>query len=230
MAEINTLRGKATLPQTLSQHVAEIVRSRIISGHYLPGDSLPETEFQKEFGCSRAPIREAFRILSESGLVDHKPRRGFSVHCHDADSLKDLYRLRALLESFVIDEIAERADLSVLTERLEKLLESMDQSFLQNDLDIYFGINVEFHNTLIEFADNKPLERISTSLNEMSLPVRNYLLRRKFPDRSIYRYHKELVEHIKNREFSEARSLVKSHVLNNLEDLARYYPANLKVC
>ena len=50
------------------------------------------------FGVSRNTLREAFRLLGREGLVEHFPHRGgFVARLEEAD-VRDLYRIRRILE------------------------------------------------------------------------------------------------------------------------------------
>lgn len=54
----------------LPRQVASALRSRIIAGQWEPGDQIPsEEELAKEFGVSRATIREAVSLLTVQGYL-----------------------------------------------------------------------------------------------------------------------------------------------------------------
>ena len=59
--------------------LADALRRRIIAGEFAPGTRLSETSLAELLGVSRNTLREAFRVLSQQGLVEHVPHRGVSV-------------------------------------------------------------------------------------------------------------------------------------------------------
>ena len=61
------------------QQVVEILRSKIVAGHYEPGERLIEAALSIELGTSRGPVREALRQLESEGLVMSFPYRGAVV-------------------------------------------------------------------------------------------------------------------------------------------------------
>ena len=63
----------------LPEQIAEHISTKIIRMEYKPGERLFETTIAKEFGISRSPIREAFRILEKKRLVNLIPRHGAVV-------------------------------------------------------------------------------------------------------------------------------------------------------
>jgi len=55
------------------------LRREILAGALTPGERLVEEQVTRRFGISRAPLREALRLLAQQGLVEHLPRRGVRV-------------------------------------------------------------------------------------------------------------------------------------------------------
>jgi DNA-binding GntR family transcriptional regulator len=72
-----TIEFKAS--KGLTEQIAEYLGSRIIHMELKPGERLFEAKLAGEMGVSRAPVREALRMLEMSGLVEFMPRRGVRV-------------------------------------------------------------------------------------------------------------------------------------------------------
>ena len=52
------------------EQVADQLRELIVTGELAPGERLPtETVLAREFGVSRATVREALRLLAAQGLI-----------------------------------------------------------------------------------------------------------------------------------------------------------------
>ena len=82
------------------------LKSRIIRWEYPPGYRFTEEEICKEFGVSRSPVRETLRMLEEHGLVEKVPYRGCTVKQPDVQAINELYDVRAILESAVVELLA----------------------------------------------------------------------------------------------------------------------------
>ncbi|NIY74858.1 GntR family transcriptional regulator [Thalassospira sp. HF15] len=91
----------------LVQRVAKILSKAIITGKLAPGARLSESVVARELGVSRAPVREAARLLESSGLVTSEPNRGFFVRQVSAKALDDLYGLRLAIEIAVVERLVE---------------------------------------------------------------------------------------------------------------------------
>lgn len=85
-------------PISLSQQVADRLRSEILSGSLAPGAPIVVRDLVKRLGVSHIPIREALRELEAESLVVSRPGQSVVVSGVDLDELHDLYRLRRLLE------------------------------------------------------------------------------------------------------------------------------------
>jgi len=70
---------------------ADIIRGEILSGRMRSGDRLVETRLAADLGISRAPVREALKLLRAEGLVGEEPNRGaFVTSLSDADIIENL--------------------------------------------------------------------------------------------------------------------------------------------
>ena len=62
------------------RQLAAILRTRIRSGQYAPGQVMPsEQQIRDEFGISRGTARRAIALLRGEGIVDTIPGRGSYV-------------------------------------------------------------------------------------------------------------------------------------------------------
>ena len=65
-----------TKPPRHADQLRQVLEEEIASSLLAPGTRLEEMALAQRFGVSRTPIREALQMLSASGLVDLRPRRG----------------------------------------------------------------------------------------------------------------------------------------------------------
>jgi len=78
------------------------LKYEILSGATDPGERLVEQHLTRRLGISRAPLREALRLLAEQGLVEHTPRRGSRVATLSDRDVTELYAVRDVLERQVV--------------------------------------------------------------------------------------------------------------------------------
>ncbi len=211
-----------SLPETIPYFLADRIKAGIIRWRYPPGSSLREIDLAAEYGASRGPVREALRILELQGLVLHAPRRGFKVKHYTADDLRHLYRLRAQLEAEVIDALSTK-QVDALCDGLDRINAVMRDSAARKDLEGYFLNNIEFHQLMIDSTESSVLRTILHQVNAMSLPVRFILLRNEFSGRSEYKYHRDITQAVRDRNFKLAKKMTVEHITVNMERVVDVY-------
>src|SRR5664279_4232740 len=103
--------------QSLVELAVSRLREDILAGALVPGERLVEEQLTKRFQISRAPLREALRLLGEQGLVEHLPRRGARVTTYSDRDFDELFAVRDTLEHFASSLLARRPreELTVLS-------------------------------------------------------------------------------------------------------------------
>lgn len=154
-------------PIPISEAIFRHLGQQIIQGHLAPGERLLETKLCEELGCSRSPLREAFRMLAAENLVTIEPRRGARVAHLTEKGIANLFEVRIELEALSVGLAAERAgedDLAVL----EQLNAEMAATTENRDPAAYFAHNTQFHLAIARAADNEYLETLIRSANDRS--------------------------------------------------------------
>ncbi|GIF00396.1 GntR family transcriptional regulator [Paractinoplanes rishiriensis] len=99
---------------SLVELAVDRLRRDILSGRSDPGERLVEEQLTRRLGISRAPLREAMRLLAQQGLVEHIPRRGARVATLSDADVRELYEVRDVLERHAVASLPERPDLTAL--------------------------------------------------------------------------------------------------------------------
>jgi len=118
-------KEKQVNENTLTNEIADIVRERILKGEYEIGEKIKESSIAQELNVSRTPIREAFRMLEEEGLLDYLPNRGCYAKGFTKRDVSDIYTVREALEEIAMTWACERITDEEI-ERLEEQCELMD--------------------------------------------------------------------------------------------------------
>lgn len=96
--------------------VADELRRALFDGEVEPGTPLREIALTEAMGVSRSTIREALAVLVNEGVATRAPNRGVYVTELDPDSVRDVCRSRAVLETAGIrrwEHTTERARAAV---------------------------------------------------------------------------------------------------------------------
>jgi phosphonate utilization transcriptional regulator len=154
---------------SLSSLVQGELERLILSGELAPGAKLTEVTLAARLGVSRGPLREAFRMLEEAGLVRTEKNRGVFVRDIPIDEAIEIFDLRAAMDELVGRQLAERITPAQLKE-LRALVDAMERAVKADDARGYHLLNLQFHDRLVEMAGNRKLCAIYRKLiKELSL-------------------------------------------------------------
>lgn len=156
------MAGVDTRP--LRQQIADALQSAILNGEMKPGEALIETEIAAKLGVSRAPVREALQLLSNSGLVETVPYRGTTVRSLSDRDIEEVYSLRTTLETFALRRAMERGSPGLVAS-LTGICEAMEERAGAGDWASVSEEDQRFHQALISAADHDLLRQIWGDLN-----------------------------------------------------------------
>ncbi len=216
-----------TAPQTidlLREHslvtlAQQEIERRIISGEIAAGTKLNEADMAGLLGVSRGPVREAFRGLSQAGLVRVEKNRGVFVRQVSLEEADEIYEVRAALEGLIGRLAARRIGL-VETEQLRGIVKRMHQAQRSRRAEDYFELNVEFHDVLARAARNNALyANYRGVVNQLDLYRRATITRsaENIPVSTLE--HQAIVDAVASRDEVRAQMLLTEHVLVSRERL-----------
>jgi DNA-binding GntR family transcriptional regulator len=148
---------------TVTEKVLQALRSAIVQGAVKPGERLNESATSLQLGISRAPIREALKILEAEGLVETIPRRG---------SFVTNVSIKEIEETFVVVKIINIAAAGLaaahMTEphrkELKSIMRQMGRIKGSDDMEKVKNRCGRLHNFIIMASENRHLMKIQKSL------------------------------------------------------------------
>jgi phosphonate utilization transcriptional regulator len=199
---------------SLTMAVQQEVERAILAGEYTPGDKLNEAALALKLGVSRGPVREAFRMLDEAGLVRTEKNRGVFVRDIPLDEAIEIFELRATME----EAVGRRLAASMTPEQQQEiatLVHAMEDAVKAADSHSYHLLNLQFHDRLVDMAGNRKLAAIYRKLvKEISLFRRlNLAGRNVLPDSA--HAHWEILEAIKTGDPDTAGRALFEHAMNS---------------
>lgn len=138
----------------LPRVIADQLKQLIYGGEFKAGDRLNEAALALRMGTSRGPIREAIRILAGTGLVTAVLNRGVFVREVSIQEMLEIYDLRALVFGYAAERATEH-----ITDRhrrqFESLLDQMDRASKACDSDLYYNLNLQFHELILVLSSSQ---------------------------------------------------------------------------
>lgn len=205
---------------SLSSAAQQEIERMILAGDIAPGARLTESWLSERLGISRGPIREAFRMLEEAGLVRQEKNRGVFVRDIPLDEAVEIYDLRAAMDEM----IGRRLATSITAEQLKKaraIVDRMEAAARSGDVDAYHLLNLQFHDALVEFTGNRKLATIYRKLvKELAL-----FRRRNLNDRGVLPHsvaeHRQILKAIAAGDAEGAGRAMYAHVIESKERMLR---------
>jgi DNA-binding GntR family transcriptional regulator len=138
----------------------------ILSGELPPGSVLLQAEMARKLGVSRTPMREAFRLLQEEGLIDALPDQRARVRAVDPEDLDGFYGARIMLETLAVSMTAKSLTAEDL-QRMSDVLKRMQDLAGGDRPEEWHAAHREFHGMATQ-AVGPHLQRMLASLGENS--------------------------------------------------------------
>jgi DNA-binding GntR family transcriptional regulator len=137
--------------QASHEMVAAVLREAITNGLLRANQPLPQDEIAQQLRVSHIPVREALRQLQSEGLVTYQPNRGAQVSALTADEVREIYEIRAILETAAIRRAVPRLTDAQLAQA-ERILDAAEAA---TDGAAWGSHDVDFHQ-LIYALDGRP--------------------------------------------------------------------------
>ena len=201
------MHASAVVP-TSSAAVLHLLRQALDQGRWPPGHPLRQEEIAAEYGVSRVPVREAFFQLQAEGLVQVVPNKGVYVRTLGAADLRELFRLRRLLEGDMLAEAVPLHDAATLN-RLDTVQAALDKAGAVSD---WIAGDREFHEALYAPAARAETLAIVRRLRRM---VDRFYFARMKPGTRAKAWHEEhhaLIRAVRRREPAAATRLLVAHL------------------
>jgi DNA-binding GntR family transcriptional regulator len=149
----------------------EAIRDAIVDGRLRPGERIKEVPLARDLGFSRAPVRDALRLLERDGLVALVPNRGAIVPELRAVDILEVYALRASLGTLALHKVmlgdAARV-IAPLERELTRLVRAGERRRARDAADA----DLAYQQSIVTAAE---LPRVSTGFERLTWQVRMFL-------------------------------------------------------
>jgi DNA-binding GntR family transcriptional regulator len=207
---------------TIAEQISNRLAEDIINGVFVPGQKLEEQAIAERFEVSRTPVRDAFKQLLSTGLIESRPHRGVAVVDLELDQLNDLFEALGEVEAICARLSAQRMNI-VERKHLENL-HLKEASVLEEKADrVYFDYNEQVHSAIHKGAHNKALVEIAQDLRRRLSPFRRsmFFTEGNWPDHTSME-HDELISAILSGDMNKAYAEMSDHVANSALNAITY--------
>ena len=211
--------------RSVSEQVAHRLLSMVKSGNLRPGDRLPtEQQMGIAFGISRPALREALKALSLMGILESRQGGRYSVTDLSPSRLIAPFNVMLSTNDFdvsehfeariVVDlELVRLCALRATPEQRERIMKhAVDgRAFFQDPVGFRL-LDIEFHQSLNDGADNRMLSAMAQGLYDVGLDIRRVASEMKGNIKKSVTQHIEIAEAIANRDPVKAKQAYRRHL------------------
>ena len=215
-----------TVETSLADRAHAAIGDAILRCEYAPGTKLKLETLAAASGLSSSPLREALNRLVQEGLVLALENRGFWVAPISVAELKDLTRMRLLVESEVLASAIDCGD-DEWEARVVAAFHRLDltEQRLRQDADSparadWSALHKAFHLALFSGSDSPRLIRTASSLFSQAERYRNFATAHRRKPRNVRGEHASLMRACLDRKPKEALRLLREHIAATAESVA----------
>jgi len=196
---------------SVARLIAEAIAEQVVQGALSPGTRLNEVALAQQFGVSRGPLREAIRLLEDTGLLRQEKNRGAFVREIRLAEAADIYDVRAGLDALAGRLLCARitttniATLRKLTQQMEKLRAT--------DIDAFHQLNLTFHDTLVGMTGNTTLLETYRKLTKQLVLFRRRNLSSPMAIPNFAQEHSRIVDLLEQRDADACAAALLQHAL-----------------
>ena len=197
-------------PPTAQEAVLAELRRSIVEGELAPGTQIVQEALAGRLGLSRVPIREALKILEGEGQVSYSPHRGYFVTELNLDDIREVYRIRQILETDAavvgVPRLTQE-DLDSMADGIEDLA----RASTRGDLVAMTTANRRFHFAVIEASGMPRLTRLVRQLWDATDPYRSLYYGDHANRELVDRQHRQILAAARERDTDLVVRLLDEH-------------------
>ena len=147
----------------INEKVYELLKERILSKVFAPGQRLNVREIGHRLGVSRTPLKDALNRLAAEGLIEIRPRSGTYVTAPTLNDIEDLLDVRRVLEERAVELALQRvgpADLARMRAIVAELGDLVSQPEWGEIYQRHVELDRELHYLIVHGSGNDQLRRV----------------------------------------------------------------------
>ncbi|NLS06880.1 GntR family transcriptional regulator [Rhizobium sp. P32RR-XVIII] len=189
----------------------DLIKQRITTCAYKPGEYLNEALVSASLGIGRTPVHQAIDRLKVEGLVEVMPRKGIIVKPISLDEVMQIIEVRLLNECYGVRLAATRASQGEIDQLASVLARSKD-GMASRDNEMMMTLDREFHGILAQASRNDVLGEQLGRLHDRSL--RFWIISLNAPGhlQEVYDEHLAILTAILDRDADAAEQAMRLHI------------------
>jgi DNA-binding GntR family transcriptional regulator len=199
-----------------------VLRERIARHALPPGAKLAENDLAREFGVSRAKVRDAFGALEQRGLIERIPNRGAVVARLDLSQVFEIYAVREMLEGLCVRLAVERAKPQAWQDLVRLFGRPMETIVKHGEFERYIANLDKLRSRTLEAANNTVLADMLDSINDKTREIQRRIII--LPGRAAegLQQHRAVLAAMRKGDAVKAEELRRANIRSSRDYLERF--------
>lgn len=206
-----SLLMKKVASYSTREQVYDVLKEKIISLKFEPGQSISEKEISELFQVSRTPVREAFLKLTQENLLEVYPQRGTFVSLIDLRQVEEARFIRESLERSTIRVACKKITAEAI-EKLEEIFEEQKKCIENNDYEQLFELDEKFHHLITGIAQKELVWDVIQKMNAHLNRIRMLSLVANLNWDLILDQHERMIEALRTKNADSAEQVMEEHL------------------
>ncbi len=206
---------------TLSERAASLLQRDILVGELAPGARLGIADLVQRYEIGATPLREGLSRLVSRGLIVAIGQRGFRVATVSEDDLRDITRIRTVVEiealRLAMREGGDAWEAAILASlhQLRRYVERMGARFNEGAED-FDALHKGFHTALLAACGSPRLLAAHSDLYDQAYRYRRVMMHRIEDGEQFLDSHRTLADGVLGRDGARAQAMLADHLAATL--------------
>ncbi|MDP3959593.1 MAG: GntR family transcriptional regulator [Pseudorhodobacter sp.] len=211
----------------LAETIADSVARAIATGFLKPDERVTETALADRIGVSRAPIRDALKVLHAQGIVTEDSSRGYRVAAFDDDTIQKVLEVRLLLEAILLrDAVCYWRSHDPAATALNVPIARMHEAAANDDRAASLEADLSFHRAIADAAHNLIVQTLWSAIARHVMIIFSRYKYRADDLYSVVRHHELFRDFIREQTRKESDpAVLRSELENYLLQVSRMRPS-----
>ena len=195
------------------------LEAEILAGNLRPGVKLDEETIARRFGLSRTPVREAFKALASSGLVEVRPHQGAYVSALTLKNIIEMFEVMIVLESACAELAARR--LTLANQRAIRSAQASCEAARQKQSPSdFYQANAKLHEAIYRSSHNEFLMSQTLSIRQRLEPYRRQITYHPGLIEKSNEEHEQVIAAIFEMDAASAAQAMRIHLANLRDNIS----------
>ncbi len=196
----------------LAEQVHGAILSEISQGRLLPGARIIQEQIAQELGVSRQPVQQALLLLRNQGVLRDAAGRGLIVAPMDADYVRNMYDMRAVIEGLACRKAAQ-INASQAAARGPALIANGRKAVQSGSVARMIAADMAFHQFIYALSENPLVAPVMETHWTYTQRVMGEVLMQNEKPRDIWNQHEAMLQAIAAGAADQAETIARQHIL-----------------